>query len=106
MRKRYLWRGGQWVDVAELCPSQASAGPTIVRDQMDELRHPATGQITDSKSHFRRMTREAGCIEVGTSEMPEQRREMPDARRDVGEAYQMLNQGYRPNPMSYAEFDD
>lgn len=104
MRKRYLWRDGQWVDRAEL-RGRVNSGPAVISDQMDALRHPATGQTTDSKSHFRRMTKDAGCVEIGTTKMPEQRREMPDARREVGEAYQKLNQGYRPHPMAYAEFD-
>jgi hypothetical protein len=32
---------------------------------MNPLWHPATGKLADSKSEFRKMTREAGCYEVG-----------------------------------------
>lgn len=44
-------------------------GPMIIGDDLragvNGLRHPATGKSTDSKSDFRRMTKEAGCVETG-----------------------------------------
>lgn len=40
--------------------------PMVVSDSLGgQLRHPATGAVTDSKSHFRQMTRASGCTEVG-----------------------------------------
>jgi hypothetical protein len=36
---------------------------------MDPTMHMVTGTIVDSKSQFRKMTREAGCEEVG-NDMP------------------------------------
>lgn len=37
----------------------------INTDSMDNLWHPATGEHTDSKSRFRRWTKEAGLEEIG-----------------------------------------
>lgn len=40
--------------------------PHVISDYLpDLLLHPSTGKRTDSKSLFRRMTRDTGCIEVG-----------------------------------------
>ena len=36
-----------------------------ISDHMDPTRHMANGKTYDSKSQFRRATKEAGCIEVG-----------------------------------------
>lgn len=36
-----------------------------ISDHQDMLWHPATGEHVDSKSRFRQITRERGCIEVG-----------------------------------------
>lgn len=42
------------------------AAPMVVSDYLgNQLIHPATGARTDSKAHFRQMTRAAGCVEVG-----------------------------------------
>jgi hypothetical protein len=42
------------------------AFPIIISDSLgNDLKHPATGLVTDSKSTFRRMTQASGCIEVG-----------------------------------------
>lgn len=37
----------------------------VITDTMDNLWHPATGKHCNSKSTFRRMTRESGCEETG-----------------------------------------
>lgn len=67
---------------------------------MDALLHPATGEMMDSKSAFRAVTKAAGLIEVGDqAPMTRTRHEMPSAKEAVIEAKQMLEQGYTPPPL-------
>lgn len=37
----------------------------VQSDSMQALAHPVTGKVHDSKSTFRRDTRNSGCVEVG-----------------------------------------
>lgn len=45
---------------------EASSAPGVISDNMDMTRHMADGRHYDSKSEFRRATKRAGCVEVGT----------------------------------------
>lgn len=45
--------------------------------------HPATGARTDSKSQFRRMTRDAGCVEVGNDHNRSPRAELSAPGADI-----------------------
>jgi hypothetical protein len=47
----------------------SNRAPHYISDHMDPTMHMVTGTIVDSKSQFRKMTREAGCEEVG-NDMP------------------------------------
>jgi len=38
-------------------------------DTMEPTWHPATGEMIDSKSRFRQVTKNAGCIELGNENM-------------------------------------
>ena len=42
-------------------------GAYIVKDRMRPILHPCTGQLIDSKSKFRKITKANGCREVGGS---------------------------------------
>ncbi len=42
-------------------------GVNIIKDRMRPLLHPCTGQMIDSKSRFRKITKAHGCVEVGGS---------------------------------------
>lgn len=99
-RRVYVMRNGRMVDKADLAPRGAQGGPreapAVIRDGLDDLRHPATGEIVDSKARFRQITRNAGCEEVGTSEMKRGAPPPISARDDVGRALQMVKEGYRP----------
>lgn len=75
----------------------------VISDYLgDQLEHHgyADGRRTDSKSQFRRWTREAGLVEKGNDR--EQVRPLDgkayqrDLQRDVAQSIQMLRQGYRP----------
>lgn len=103
MRRRFIWHGRDWVDVTDAKRAQR-VGPYIVRDGMDACIHPATGEMMDSKSAFRRITREHGLIEIG-NEAPAKTASIHEPRgiaEDVAQAYQMLEQGYTPPPVETA----
>ena len=75
MREHYDRETKKWYPSDEFYQLKASragesnrselAFPMIISDQMDAIKHPATGLYSDSKSTFRRMTKASGCIEVG-----------------------------------------
>jgi len=102
-REVYVMRNGQLVPkaVAYGAPAEGVA-PGIISDSFKEgaLWHPITGQMIDSKSHFRRVTRDHGGEEVGTEVQKDRRQYIDgDARhyRDAaGRALNMLKNGYRP----------
>ena len=100
---RYVWRDMEWQPIVVRAPTGRSA--MIVRDTMDALRHPVTGKVVDSKSAFRRMTKDAGCVELGndaasvTERRPDQDRSL---RQDIHKAWQKLEQGYKPQPTERA----
>lgn len=86
--------------------SPALSAPYVARDAFSKpLRHPVTGNMVDSKAEFRRMTRDAGCVEIGDADLKPSRpaTEAPD--KSVATAVAMLRQGYQPNPLLKAEFD-
>lgn len=93
---KFIWHNDQW------CPAVRSSRPpifpAIIRDHMEPLTHMGDGHIYDSKSEFRRVTRDRGLIEIGNDDVTQHRPKMPPVRESVIEAIQMLNQGYRPEP--------
>lgn len=71
----YVIRDGKLVDRDEAEPLHPSGPATYFQqDTMDALFHPATGEMVDSKSKFRKITRANGCIEVGDQKDYGQRR--------------------------------
>lgn len=95
---KYLWHDGAWWPAVRT--PRPPVAPAIIRDGMDALVHPATGETFDSKSAFRAATRDAGCVELGndvTAALPAYQR-TPGLRDDIHAALKMLNEGYRPEP--------
>ena len=63
-KRNYVWNGETFVDVTGWKrPPQRF--PSIRRDTMDAAVHPATGEVMDSKSRFREVTKAHGLVEVG-----------------------------------------
>lgn len=99
-RVTYVIRNGRMVrkDRAQ----RLSAGPMVQSDYLgDMLEHHgySDGRRTDSKSTFRRWTREAGLVEKGNDRERTQRRQGDDHKqiiRDVALATEMVKNGYRP----------
>ena len=98
---QFIWWEHQWVQTAKSTPRPRIA---IISDTMDALVHPVTGKRCDSKSQFRRMTKDAGCVELG-NDMPDAPVKAPvgDLKTDIAEAMQMLDQGYQPPPLETAD---
>lgn len=72
----------------------------VISDNLpDQLEHHgfADGRRTDSKSQFRRWTKEAGLIERGNDRESQKPVHDPDLRPDVALAVEMVKNGYRPN---------
>ncbi len=63
-----------------------------ISDNQDLLWHPHNGRYYDSKSAFRKVTREAGCEEVGneTQSRQVQRRDKGEIGRNIKNAIEKL----------------
>ena len=104
---KYIRHNGAWVPITAFA-RRAPVFPAIISDHMDALVHPATGQQMDSKSQFRRVTKERGYVELGNDAPTTQKpyEADPTIIKDVAQAYQMVEQGYRPPPVeSVPELD-
>lgn len=78
----YVFRNGKVVQKSRAKAIQS--GFYVMSDNLGGmLLHPVTGKHTDSKSAFRRMTRDTGHIEVGTE------RQAPQVMRKRGESAQV-----------------
>jgi len=94
----FVWFQGAWWPAERA--HRPSVFPAIHSDHMAPLRHQATGEVMDSKSQFRRATRDAGCVELGNDVDTSPRQYEPDTglKAGIAEAWQMVEQGYRPEP--------
>ena len=62
---------GKWHDLDQPWPEKCyrkakNAAPNVISDNIEALKHHATGRMISSKRAFSRETRAAGCIELGT----------------------------------------
>ena len=83
-------------------------GGVISDDLGQQLEHHgySDGRRTDSKSTFRRWTKEAGLVEKGNDRERSTRRQGEDVKqviRDVAEATQRVKAGYRPQIRYFEE---
>lgn len=100
-KRKYVWHNGAFVDVTDWRPPPRKF-PAIHRDTMDAAWHPATGEMMDSKSRFREVTKAHGLVEVGndTPTSPKLPNDNPaDRKRDIADAIEALSQGYTPPPV-------
>lgn len=70
--------------------------PMLMLDTMDPLWHPHTGELVDSKSHFRAITKASGGEEVGNDAQASAPKGSDISKADVAEAVNMLKGGYKP----------
>lgn len=88
-----------WSNTPEWRPRErdrTSLAPAVISDTMQAAVHMANGRTSESKSEFRRWTREAGCIEMGNDKLPPRKvHRMPAAGPDIKRAIEQLRAGYR-----------
>lgn len=88
---------------------QNEAGFYVISDNLgSQLEHHgwSDGRKTDSKSQFRRWTKEAGLVEKGNDRQRSERRlgsPTQDVVRDVAIATQQVKNGYKPRPLRQFE---
>ena len=100
---RYVWNGQNWVTVRER--NHDFGAPAVISDHMEPLLHPVSGEIIDSKSRFRAVTRENGCVELGNDAPMAQNRPPSDRkelREDIRRAIWELENG-RQAPVARGE---
>lgn len=102
----YVLRDGKLIEKSKAAPKDAAF---VISDDLGQsLEHHgySDGRRTDSKSTFRRWTRDAGLVEKGNDRNQTQRR-MGDSQteitRDVAQAVNMLKNGYRPQIRQFKE---
>lgn len=75
--------------------------PMIIGDHMDAAEHPCDGKTYESKSAFRRVTKQNGCIEVGNDPQRFKKYALPKPDRttikeSILKAESKVKNGYRP----------
>lgn len=101
---KFLWHQGQWVEAVR--DTRPPTFPYIIRDGMAPTLHMADGQTYDSKSKFRRVTRDHGLIEVGTDNVVSPKPKLRRASEDIAEAIEMLEQGVQFPPLAAVDDGD
>lgn len=74
MRKLFAYRGGKFVEITK--DEVKPIAPYVYTDTMDATEHPCDGNVYESKSRFRAVTKAHGCMEIGNdllSEHPKER---------------------------------
>jgi hypothetical protein len=77
MKRKYYWDRAKRDWVERIPRHDRPMGAMLIRDDMNAAVHPVTGEVLESKSQFRRRTREAGYIEVG-NDVKVEPRALPD----------------------------
>ena len=102
MKRKFIWHDGQFIDVTDW-KRPAPVFPSIIRDTMSAAVHPATGQVLDSKSRFREITKAHGLVEVGTdtsqTTQKARTRDVKSVKKDIAEAWNMVEQGFEAPPV-------
>ena len=78
--RMYAKRNGEWVEIEKAKPVEAH----FVHDDTlpYALRHPVTGEKTESLSRYERINKETGCKVVGNDLMSESKQKLPDRITD------------------------
>lgn len=100
IRGTWVYRNGKLVPKHKAEPRYAKRVSGVISDSLpDQLEHHGygDGRRTDSKSVFRRWTKEAGLVEKGNDREAVRPVRDPDLRPDVARAIEMVKNGYRPN---------
>lgn len=80
-------------------PRSGLPRPMVIRDTMDAMVHPVTGEVFESKTAFRDVTKAHGLTEVGNERFSPRADIEPDGLEDdIRAAYQMLENGHTVPP--------
>lgn len=96
-REVWVWDEiAQKVVLREHRTPRPSKSAHVISDSMPMLKHMGTGKYSDSKSHFRAMTKSSGAIEAGTDpaitrSTPKDVQPITDYVQDVKRAIQEVN---------------
>ncbi len=100
IRGTWVYRDGKLVPKHKAAPRHLRRVSNVISDSLpDQLEHHGydDGRRTDSKSVFRRWTKEAGLTERGNDREPPRPARAADLRPDVARALEMVKNGYKPN---------
>lgn len=95
-RQSFIWCPVEKRLVPKVRKQKGASAPFVVSDSINPTWHPADGKRYESKSRFRRVTKAAGCEEVGNERQVDRRQYDHVTRDDVKRAMQMVREGYRP----------
>ncbi len=87
MRRRYVFRRGQFIELDLNAPLPPRKGPYIISDIKD---YPSviTGEMITSRSQHRAHLREHNCVEVGNDVQTPTETPLPPVRDDIEAALQ------------------
>jgi hypothetical protein len=90
----WVYRNGKLVLKHLAEPRYSGRVRGVISDTMEALIHPCTGNLMDSKSEFRKITKAKGGVEVGNEKLVD-RRSSPELdsqsrRRDISIAMEQL----------------
>ena len=68
-KRTYIWRDSQFIEITEqLAAYKPKPRIHVISDDLGrEMFHPANGRHYESKSAFRKVTKDHGCSEIGDS---------------------------------------
>ena len=102
-KRNYVWNGETFVDVTGLeAPAAAVPVHPARYDGCRRSSRDATGEVMDSKSRFREVTKAHGLVEVGNDYLTNLNPRTDDVKsrkQDIATAIEMVEQGYRPPPV-------
>ena len=87
MKRTYVFRDGEFVEVTSNFVRRTQPNYGIITDTMNPTWHPADGKTYDSKSAFRRATRENGCEELGNDMNKPERKGLSDPTPELERAW-------------------
>lgn len=87
VRKKFVWRDGELVEIDPEYQAPARPGITIIGDEMPDTIHPCNGRAYSSKSEFRKITKAAGCVELGNERIAPRQYQPTGVKEDILRAY-------------------
>lgn len=93
MRRRLLWRNGEWQEIPSDYTPPRRKGPYIISDTHEPFKSMADGLYYDSKSAYRRSLRERGLTEVGNEPPTPPKFESDVTGKDIKDAIEQVKAG-------------